>query len=328
MNHFINKLMLGIMSSFIGVLGLVFIISQLSTKTYPKPKEEKLNHQTVWFPSEIEQVDLDLFRYGHELITQTSYYLGPQGKIAQISNGLNCQNCHLNGGTKAFGNNYGLVSSTYPKYRARSGKEESIEKRINDCFERSLNGKALDVNSKEMKAIKTYIVALGKNVNTKDLPKGLFMKDNQVKFLTREASIEKGRGVYEQKCQSCHQSNGQGMLSDSKKEYIYPPLWGKNSYNDAAGLYRLTNFAKFIKYNMPLGTDFKHFELSDEDVWDVAAFVNSQPRPHLEAKKDWPKLSEKPIDFPFEPYADQFSEKQHKYGPFQPIQKFYSAQGK
>lgn len=59
--------------------------------------------------------------------------------------------------------------------------------------------------------------------------------------------------------------------------------------------------------------------LSDEEAWDVAAFVNSQPRPEKELSKDWPDISKKPIDHPFGPYSDGFNERQHKYGPFQPI---------
>jgi thiosulfate dehydrogenase len=43
------------------------------------------------------------------------------------------------------------------------------------------------------------------------------------------------------------------------------------------------------------------------------------PRPHKDQSSDWPDISTKPIDFPFGPYADAFREKQHKYGPYQPI---------
>lgn len=60
-------------------------------------------------------------RYGRELIAHTSDYLGSKGKVLMISNGMNCQNCHLDAGTKPFGNNYSAVASTYPKFRARSG---------------------------------------------------------------------------------------------------------------------------------------------------------------------------------------------------------------
>jgi thiosulfate dehydrogenase len=48
----------------------------------------------------------------------------------------------------------------------------------------------------------------------------------------------------------------------------------------------------------------------------VAAFVNSQPRPHKDASKDWKDIKHKPIDYPFAPFADTFSTQQHKYGSF------------
>ncbi|HQD12842.1 MAG TPA: hypothetical protein PLW43_07860 [Chitinophagales bacterium] len=47
--------------------------------------------------------------------------------------------------------------------------------------------------------------------------------------------------------------------------------------------------------------------------------MNSQPRPHKNAPKDWPDISKKPVDHPFGPFSDGFSEQQHKFGPFQPI---------
>jgi thiosulfate dehydrogenase len=70
---------------------------------------------------------------------------------------------------------------------------------------------------------------------------------------------------------------------------------------------------------MPQGASFQNAQLTDEEAWDIAAFVNSQPRPSKDLSKDWPEISEKPIDHPFGPFADQFSEKEHKYGPFQTI---------
>src|SRR5204863_3568118 len=73
-----------------------------------------------WNEYQIPESD-SMARYGHELISKTSYYLGPNGIIAQITNGMNCQNCHLSGGTVPWGNNYSAVYSTYPKFRPRSG---------------------------------------------------------------------------------------------------------------------------------------------------------------------------------------------------------------
>lgn len=72
---------------------------------------------------------------------------------------------------------------------------------------------------------------------------------------------------------------------------------------------------------MPYGASYENQLLSDEEAWDLAAFVNSQSRPHKDQHSDWLDISKKPIDFPFGPYTDQFTEVQHKYGPFNPIKK-------
>lgn len=256
--------------------------------------------------------------YGKELVAHTSKYLGPKGSVKPISNGLNCQNCHLSAGTTIFGNNYGSVASTYPKFRARSGTKEDIYKRVNDCFERSLNGQPLDTASNEMQAIKAYIEFLGSNMPKGEKANGLGLKE--LPYLDRAADPVKGKLVYERLCQSCHQASGEGVFNNTRTEYLYPALWGENSYNDGAGLYRISNFAKYAKYNMPLGVNFIAPQLSDEAAWDVAAYVNSQKRPHIEVPEDWPDASKKPVDHPFGPYADNFSELQHKYGPFKPIE--------
>jgi thiosulfate dehydrogenase len=72
---------------------------------------------------------------------------------------------------------------------------------------------------------------------------------------------------------------------------------------------------------MPDKINYKTTVLTNEEAWDVAAFVNSQPRPSKTFKEDWPDISTKPFDHPFGPYADNFSANQHKYGPFGPIDK-------
>ncbi|MES2621528.1 MAG: c-type cytochrome [Bacteroidota bacterium] len=258
-------------------------------------------------------------RYGKELIAHTSEYLGPNGKVMKTTNGMNCQNCHLDAGTKVFGNNYSAVASTYPKFRARSGTSENIEKRVNDCIERSLNGKALENAGKEMKAIVAYIKWVGKDVPKGESPKGSGLVE--VPFLERAADPGKGKLVYDAKCKSCHQANGNGLLNTEKTAYTYPPLWGEHSYNYGAGLFRLSRFAGYVKANMPLGATHANTQLTDEEAWDVAAFANSQPRPKKDLSADWPDISKKPVDHPFGPYSDEFSEQQHKYGPFPPIKK-------
>jgi len=300
---------------------LVVVEKELATKRMPINILEDLPTEIFWSapdPSSMEDIALKAqIAYGKELIAHTAKYLGPKGIVMKSTNGMNCQNCHMDAGTKIFGNNYSAVASTYPKFRARSGSTEDIYKRVNDCFERSLNGKPLDTLSKEMQAIKAYITFLGSNVEKGTKPNGAGLKD--LAFLDRAADQTKGKEVYTAKCVSCHQPNGLGQMSPDGIEYAFPPLWGKNSYNDGAGLYRLSNFARYVKYNMPQGVSHTNPMLTDEEAWDVAAYVNAQDRPHIKVPKDWPDIAKKPVDHPFGPYADNFTEMQHKFGPFKPI---------
>ena len=224
---------------------------------YQIPKNSRTDGLYIW--------------YGYELISKTAKYLGPNGSVSRTTNGMNCQNCHLEAGTKPWGLNYGSVFSTYPKFRARSGTIESIYKRVNDCFERSLNGKALDTNSKEMQSIYAYIKWLGENI-----PKGTKVKGSGIEpiaFLDEPANPQKGIIVFQQQCVSCHGKDGQGK--------------------------------------------------TNQEAWDIAAYINAQPRPHIDKSKDWPAVASKPFDYPTGPYLDTFSEHQHKVGPFKPIQLFY-----
>jgi thiosulfate dehydrogenase len=231
---------------------------------------------------------------------------------------MNCGNCHIDAGTRIWGNNFSMVASTYPLYRNRSGKIETVEMRINDCFERSLNGKQLPDSAKEMKAMIAYIKWIGKDVARGTKTKGSGIEE--LPFLNRAADPAKGKIIYVSICQKCHGNNGEGKLADSRKEYLYPPLWGSNSYNVGAGIYQLSKFAGYIKNNMPFGATFTKPQLTLEQAWDVAAFVNSRPRPSKNVSMDYPDISSKPVDYPFGPYPDSFSVNQHKYGPFLPVQ--------
>jgi thiosulfate dehydrogenase len=185
-------------------------------------------------------------------------------------------------------------------------------------MERSLNGKTMDSTSKEMQAMIAYIKWVGHAVAKDSTPKGSGIQPPA--YLDRAASPENGSVVYSAKCQSCHGANGEGLMAADGKGYTYPPLWGPNSYNSGAGLFRLSRFAGYVRDNMPLNQATHNAPaLSDEEAWDVAAFVNSRPRPSKDLSSDWPNIAKKPIDHPFGPYADGFSEAQHKFGPFKPI---------
>lgn len=307
------------------VIGIFLVIASETIDAINSPEKEipGITNEGWTAPSLytdriLEGEERELVIYGEELIANTSRYLGPNGSVAQITNGMNCQNCHLNAGRKAWGNNYGAVAANYPKFRDRSGSIETVYKRVSDCMERSLNGTALDSNAREMKAMIAYIKWVGHAVEKDSTPKGAGIKPPE--YLERAASPEKGLAVYTAKCQSCHGANGEGQMAADGRSYTYPPLWGEHSYNSGAGLFRLSRFAGYVRDNMPFNqASHKNPALTDEECWDVAAFVNSRPRPSKDLSKDWPNISKKPIDHPFGPYTDGFSETQHKFGPFPPI---------
>lgn len=291
----------------------------------PPPATARYTADSLWYGPDtasiagLEATKAALVRYGRELIANTAAYLGPQGSVDHRTNGMNCQNCHLEAGTKPWGNNYGAVWSTYPKFRERSGTMESVVKRVNDCVERSLNGQALDSTSREMQGILAYMEWVGTGVPTKVKPKGTGIVD--LPYLDRPADPARGAKVFTAKCMTCHDADGQGKKNVDGITYQYPPLWGEHSYNIGAGLYRLSRFAGYVKNNMPQGATHENPQLTDEEAWDVAAYVNARQRPEYDLSADWPLISAKPIDHPFGPYSDTFTVEQHKFGPFAPIAK-------
>jgi thiosulfate dehydrogenase len=314
-------------------MGLAFILillqnnPRLFENQTPTLADKVEPTDSLWHAPDVSTIPLgpegEQIKYGMELISKTSSFIGPLGYVSKKANGMNCQNCHLKAGTKPFGNNYGSVASLYPKFRARSGALESIEKRVNDCFQRSLNGDAIDSLSNEMRAIVVYLSWVGKEV-----PKGQKAAGSgfmTLKWLDRAANPVVGKKLYLQKCQVCHGNTGEGQKLTPTSNYLYPPLWGEHSFTTGAGLYRISNFAKYIYANMPDGSSHENPALKKDQAWDIAAYVLSLPRPKKIFKSDWPKLATKPIDHPFGPYADSFSEEQHKYGPFLPIEEFYKS---
>ncbi len=306
-------------------IGLIIAFISIPKKWFgpPPPMIATYGADSLWMGLDTTLIDHlggergDLVRYGRELIRNTAFYLGPQGTVAQPTNGMNCQNCHLEAGTKPWGNNYSAVWSTYPKFRERSGSMETVEKRINDCFERSLNGTGLDNSSREMRALVAYMEWLGSGIPKGTKPNGVGLAE--LNYLDRAADPTKGEAIYAAKCASCHQVDGGGLKAANSATYQYPPLWGEHSYNIGAGLFRLSRFAGYVKYNMPQGASWLNPLLSDEEAWDVAAYVNSRQRPSRDLTKDWPKIAAKPVDHPFGPFADTLPEVQHKFGPFGPI---------
>lgn len=317
---------------FFMILMALLLVMTIIKKGFIKTSQTNigvLSKDSLWLGKTPNMLPTDtsshsaLIRYGYELVAHTSKYLGPNGQVKSITNGMNCQNCHLQAGAKSWGLNYGSVAANYPKFRARSGTVESIYKRINDCLERSLNGHGLDSNSSEMQAFASYILWLGA-----DIPKGTIAKGSGISnlvFLNRAANPNIGKKIYSTNCSKCHGNNGEGMRdsSDNGNYFLNPPLWGKNSYNQGAGMNQLSKLAGFIKNNMPNGINYQQPFLTNQEAWNLAAYINTQSRPDKDLSKDWPILATKPFDYPIGPYADSFPQSMHQLGPFEPIQTYW-----
>lgn len=206
-----------------------------------------------------------------------------------VGNDLHCTSCHLNVGRTPNAAPWVGIAGVFPEFRPRNGKVNVLQDRVNDCFERSMNGKALAHDSTEMRDIVAYMTWLSQGVPVgRDVP-GRGFKKLQT---TPTPNTGNGKIVYAAKCTVCHGDSGEGkQLPDGG--YMFPALWGKGSFNIAAGMARLNTAASFVKHNMPLGAGDT---LTDQEAYDVAAYFTQQPRPDFAGKtKDWPNGG-KPVD--------------------------------
>jgi thiosulfate dehydrogenase len=266
-----------------------------------------------------------LVRQGKALMEQTYLHLGPEavdtGK-RYAGNNLACVSCHIDAGGRKFGNPWVGTFGSFPQYRGREDAVSTTEERINGCMERSMNGRKLPLDGAEMKAMMAYLHFLSTGI-----PVGAKLEGSgtlKLKALTRAADPVGGKAVYAVTCVACHGEQGQGLRRGKvgdRDGYQFPPLWGPDSYNTGAGMARVTLAAGFVKGNMPSGTTHNNMVLTDEQAFDVAAYINSQPRPlKSNLEMDFPARKNKPVDAAFAPYTPGFSAEQHKYGPWQPIQ--------
>lgn len=265
-----------------------------------------------------------LARYGHELSVRTYAHIGPEvknKKMRYAGNNLACTSCHQENAAKPFAMPWVGVTATFPQYRGREDAVSTVEERVNGCMERSMNGKPLPMNSREMKAFVTYIHFLSRGI-----PVGAEVEGSATKITkapNRRADLASGEAVYKVQCVSCHGENGEGRRNGVKGDtqgYLFPPVWGADTFNTGAGMNRLLVVMRFSRQNMPQGANHKATVLSDEEAYDVAGYIVSKPRPaktHLE--KDFPARWNKPIDAAFPPYVDGAPADQHKYGPFPPL---------
>lgn len=194
-----------------------------------------------------------------------------------VGNKLRCVSCHLDEGRRPYAMPWTGVYARFPQYRSRAGAVNVLEDRINDCFERSLAGKALGVATPEMRDIVAYMAWLSTGVKHGDRVPGQGLDSVR----TGEAGdTVRGAAVFTGECARCHGADGQGTN-------LAPPVWGSGSYSIGAGMARRLAAAAFVRRNMPYD---KPGSLSDQQALDVAAFIDSRPRPDFAGKeKDWPK---------------------------------------
>ena len=159
-----------------------------------------------------------------------------------------------------------------------------------------MNGKPLDKDSREMLAMIAYMDNMKGNTRA-DEPitgRGVGKIDKSI-----TPNVDNGKKIYKDQCAVCHGDKGEGM-KQADGSYVFPPLWGDQSFNIGAGIARTYTAAAFVKNNMPISNTLSfplgQGGLTDQEAVDVAQYFTHMPRPDFaEKRKDWPKGG-KPAD--------------------------------
>lgn len=224
-----------------------------------------------------EQAPLDIrnsVMRGYSIITDTPFFAPKYAKDQ-----LSCSSCHFEGGDTIGGRNNGIslmgVANIYPRFSERSNRKISLAERINGCFERSMSGYPMPLESREMQDLLNYLKWISKEVKAVKNPPwlGLTLLKSR-----HQPNASQGESLFQTYCAACHGKNGQGggKLPEPVEKTI-PPLWGNHSFNDAAGISQTKALAAFVFWNMP----YQNSILTEEQALDIAAFVLSRPRPHF-----------------------------------------------
>jgi thiosulfate dehydrogenase len=196
----------------------------------------------------------------------------PKYAAKYTGNTLSCRNCHTDRGRNPLSAPLWAAAPQYPIYRSKNHTINSLAMRIADCFRYSQNGTAPPADSPEVLALMAYT-----NWLATGLPIGIKPKASGYPALAKpaqEPDRKRGEVVYAANCAVCHGTTGQGSAVAGAQ--VIPALWGPQSYNWGAGMHTLDNAAAFVFANMPHGAAKT---LTEQQAWDVAAWIDSQPRP-------------------------------------------------
>jgi thiosulfate dehydrogenase len=241
-----------------------------------------------WYAADVNKLgpgpENDLIRYGKDLIVNTARHIGKNAADSAMryaGNNLACQNCHLNAGLQPFAAPFISTFATFPMMV--DDQVLTLTDRLNGCMRRSMNGKDLPPDSREMQALIAYIKFVGQGP-----PEGVRLPGMGLLPLANPASppdSRRGQEVYAQQCAKCHRDDGQGELRGSPGVgYSIPPLWGEASFNAGAGMAKTAYAAAYIRANMPFGISYLDPVLTVQQAWDLAAFIVSKPHPPATAE--------------------------------------------
>jgi thiosulfate dehydrogenase len=238
---------------------------------------------TNWYAADISKLgqgaENDLVRYGRDLIVNTPRHIGKNATdqaLRLAGNDLACQSCHLNAGLQPFAAPFVSTFATFPMLV--DDQVLTLTDRINGCMRRSMNGKDLPPESREMEALIAYFKFVGKGSPESVRVPGMGLRS--IEPPTQPPDARRGEAVYAKLCANCHKEDGQGEPRASPGiGYTIPPLWGEASFNAGAGMAKTAYAASYIRDNMPFGIDYRTPVLTVQQAWDVAAFMISKPHP-------------------------------------------------
>jgi thiosulfate dehydrogenase len=268
---------------------------------------------TAWdFPrNPLTDATLDTSKLSNEIRWGFRIFTNTPGEAARFTpSRVSCNNCHLNGGQRERSLPLVGVAGMFPEYNRRSGRLYTLGDRIVDCFLRSENATGAiegegrhhagdeegelvpSPTSKEVLAVAAYLTWLARGFEVGNNPpwRGQNVIASSNVIPVEKLDARRGEAIFLDRCTSCHGADGQGVAVGDKKP---GPLWGPDSWNDGAGAARVYTLAGIIRYSMPY---LDPGSLTDEEAQQLAAFIDSRPRPSYPFKQQDYRTEKLPVD--------------------------------